>query len=233
MAPGTAAEWDGERLFQAAKLVNEMQYQHFVFEEFARRLSPNVDAFAQYDITINPNISAEFSQAVYRLGHSMLTDTVRSQDASGVFDDRTLVESFLNPVLFDELGAGALVKGATQETMNEIDEFVVDGLRNMLVGLPLDLAALNIARGRDVGLATLNETRDYLFNETGEGTLAPYASWAQFGDNLLHPESYVNFIAAYARGGEPLGDAIELPATLAIMPGHAQRPKQSSMPPRT
>ena len=30
-------------------------------------------------------------------------------------------------------------------------EFVADTLRNNLLGLPLDLAALNIARGRDTG----------------------------------------------------------------------------------
>ncbi len=32
-------QWDGERLFQAAKFVTEMQYQHLVFEEFAGRCS--------------------------------------------------------------------------------------------------------------------------------------------------------------------------------------------------
>jgi len=197
--PGFAAQWDGERLFQAAKLVNEMQYQHFVFEEFARRLSPNVDAFAQYDITINPNISAEFSQAIYRLGHSMLTEVVRSVNSAGQVDDVSLVTAFLNPVLFDATGAGELVEGQTRQQMNQIDEFVTDALRNFLVGLPLDLAAINIARGRDVGLPTLNQTRSHLFTATGEGTLAPYTSWADFGAHLLHPGSLVNFIAAYAQ----------------------------------
>jgi hypothetical protein len=30
-------QWDGERLFQAARFTTEMQYQHLVFEEFARK----------------------------------------------------------------------------------------------------------------------------------------------------------------------------------------------------
>ena len=34
-----ALQWDGERLFQAAKFGTEMQYQHLVFEEFARKIS--------------------------------------------------------------------------------------------------------------------------------------------------------------------------------------------------
>ena len=31
-------DWDGQRLFQAAKFGTEMQYQHLVFEEFARKI---------------------------------------------------------------------------------------------------------------------------------------------------------------------------------------------------
>ncbi len=41
---------------------------------------------------------------------------------------------------------GAIVRGMTRQRGNEIDEFVTEALRNNLVGLPLDLAALNIAR---------------------------------------------------------------------------------------
>src|SRR5215510_6875385 len=38
-------DWNGERLFQAAKFGTEMQYQHLVFEEFARTVQPLVDPF--------------------------------------------------------------------------------------------------------------------------------------------------------------------------------------------
>ena len=40
-----ALEWNGERLFQAAKFGTEMQYQHLVFEEFARTIQPKIDPF--------------------------------------------------------------------------------------------------------------------------------------------------------------------------------------------
>ena len=58
-----------------------MQYQHLVFEEFARTVQPQVDEFLApngYDTTIDPSIVAEFAHTVYRFGHSMLTETVRS-----------------------------------------------------------------------------------------------------------------------------------------------------------
>ena len=47
----------------------------------------------------------------------------------------------------------------SKQAGNEIDEFVTGALRNNLLGLPLDLATLNIVRGRDTGTATLNEAR--------------------------------------------------------------------------
>ena len=52
-----ALAWDGERLFQAAKFGTEMQYQHLVFEEFARKIQPQIDFFVVpdgFDTTINP-----------------------------------------------------------------------------------------------------------------------------------------------------------------------------------
>ena len=60
-----------------------MQYQHLVFEEFARTVQPQVDAFLApngYDTTIDPSIVAEFAHTVYRFGHSMLTETVDRLD---------------------------------------------------------------------------------------------------------------------------------------------------------
>ena len=47
----------------------------------------------------------------------------------------------------------------THQVGNEIDEFVTGSLQNNLLGLPLDLASLNIARGRDTGVAPLNVAR--------------------------------------------------------------------------
>ncbi len=70
----------GERLFQAARFVTEMEYQHLAFEEFIRKVQPMVALFGEggtgYNTSINPAIKAEFAHAVYRFGHSMLTESV-------------------------------------------------------------------------------------------------------------------------------------------------------------
>ena len=208
--PEFAAQWTGEMYFQAARVLTETQYQHMVFTEFTNRISPNITTFSAYDATINPAVSIEFSQAVYRFGHSMLTEQVDTVDSNGNLTQTGLIQAFLNPLAFANNGgtpidggggkslAAAVAVGMSRQVGSEIDEFVTDALRNNLVGLPLDLAAINIARGRDVGLPSLNAVRTDLFNQTGLESLRPYGSWQDFGDNLLHPASLKNFVMAYA-----------------------------------
>ena len=60
-----------------------MEYQHLAFEEFARKVQPQVNLFAGYDTDIDPAIPAEFAHAVYRFGHSMLTETVARTGTDG------------------------------------------------------------------------------------------------------------------------------------------------------
>lgn len=200
--------WDGERLFQAARFVNEMQYQHLVFEEFARRIQPMIDPFVfNNSPNIDPSILAEFAHTVYRFGHSMLTGTVDrlDNDLTTVGDDAdqaTLLAAFLNPQMYTASGATTeainanLVRGLSRDVGNEIDEFLVQDVRSNLLGLPLDLAALNIARGRDTGIPSLNETRKQLY-EAGALDLKPYVSWIEFAQGIKNPLSIINFIAAY------------------------------------
>lgn len=196
--------WNGERLFQAARFATEMQYQHLVFEEFARKVQPNVDVFVGYDSTIDPAIMAEFAHVVYRFGHSMLTETVARTNADGSPNDIGLIQAFLNPVEFaedygDNLdAAAAVVRGMTKQVGNEIDEFVTEALRNNLVGLPLDLPTINMTRARDTGVPSLNDARRMFYEDTGHNSiLQPYESWSDFGLGLRHPESLTNFVAAY------------------------------------
>ena len=202
-----ALVWDGERLFQAARFTNEMEYQHLVFEEFARKMQPDVDAFVfEPSVDINPAIFAEFAQAVYRFGHSMLNETIDTITVNGQQVSMKLFDGFLNPVGFGsdtidhDAAAGAIIRGMSRQHGNEIDEFVTHVLRNQLVGIPLDLAALNIARGRDLGLPSLNEARAQFYQMSGQDSqVKPYVSWTDFALNLQNPLSIVNFIAAYGK----------------------------------
>ncbi|MDF1599319.1 peroxidase family protein [Mesorhizobium sp. YIM 152430] len=203
-------QWHGERLFQVGRFTTEMQYQHLVFEEFARSIQPDIDIFdiqaGKTIVDINPAIFAEFAHVVYRFGHSMLNETVERVNSNGERDDIDLFGAFLNPMQFSDNGmtqaqaAGAIMRGMSGQVGNEIDEFVTNVLRNELVGLPLDLAAINIARGRETGMPTLNQARAQFMEMTdGDTRLKPYESWSDFALHLANPASIVNFIAAYGR----------------------------------
>jgi Ca2+-binding RTX toxin-like protein len=196
----------GQRLFQAARFVTEMEYQHLVFEEFGRTISPFIDVVPNnesgYHTDLDAAITAEFAHVVYRFGHSMLTETVH-RDGFGA-TDLSLLDAFLDPheftmggALTPEQGAGAIVNGMVANPGSGIDEFVTETLRNELLGLPLDLAAINIARGRDTGVPPLQVARQRFFDVTGDTDLKPYANWNEFGRALRNPESLVNFVAAY------------------------------------
>ncbi|NOU21654.1 MAG: heme peroxidase, partial [Methyloglobulus sp.] len=217
--PGDKTFTYTERLFQAARFVTEMQYQHLVFEEFARKVQPAVNpfqAFAFNQTDFNPAITAEFAHAVYRFGHSMLTDTIPRLNSpesvllgAPLHNDISLFDGFLNPAEFDNGGngvtldahkaTGAIIMGLSDQPGNELDEFVADTLRNRLLGLPLDLPSINIARARSEGIPSLNNVRKQIFAKTNDGQLVPYANWIDFDQNIKHHASLVNFIAAYGK----------------------------------
>ncbi len=247
-----AGGWNGERIFQAARFVTEMEYQHLVFEEFARKVQPGINPFQPFAFTqteLNPAIKAEFAHAVYRFGHSMLTETISrrnedlpgpdtvfgtSDDIRGSTNDISLLNGFLNPPeytnggpagsLTSEQAAGSVVMGMSDQVGNELDEFVTGTLRNNLLGLPLDLATINMARARSEGIPRLNVLRRELNALTNDAQLKPYSNWIDLGQNLKHPESLVNFVAAYgqhptiltnAGPDATLGTSDDGPATLA------------------
>lgn len=220
-AVADALIWDGEKIYQAARIITESEYNHVTIDQYMPTLYPALPEFVAYSADINLNVSLEFSQAVFRLGHSQLTEQIKLAlpNASGnpgdpgyIPDDASttqvdLFDAFLNPAAYDQYSAAGIISGLLNQQGNQLDEFVTSALQQSVVGVPLDLAALNIARGRDVGLPTLNELRQQAFeglmqntsnNSNGSG-LAPYTSWSDFGGSMRNPESLVNFIAAYAR----------------------------------
>lgn len=218
LADNTTIAWNPDSLFQVTKLVNEMEYQHVAIDQYARLVTPDLPEFVTYDSGINADISLEYSQAAFRFGHSQLRETIDAIDPNGMVTKFALSGAFLNPAQFAETGASDILRGMSQQLSNEVDEFLTPAMQQSLLGQSLDLGAINIARARDVGLPTLNETRraihDALLAERAldpnsthhtnliVDALNPYTSWLDFGSQMLHPESLVNFIAAYAFDGD-------------------------------
>src|SRR4029077_6146721 len=185
-------------------LITESEYNHIAIDQYIGTLYGALPEFVSYSSDINMGVSLEFSQAVFRLGHSMLTQTFNVTDPN-TNEPLKLLDMFLNPTLYQQIGPAALAEGLTTTLGKEVDEFVTPALQQTLLGQPLDLATINIARGRDVDLPTWNEFRPQVYdqliqntNNTNGSALAPYANWADVIDHLKNPPTGVNLIAAYA-----------------------------------
>jgi hypothetical protein len=161
--------WDAETLYQEARRIVEAEMQAITYNEFLPKLigEDALNAYDGYDMNVNPEIANIFSTAAYRLGHTMLSSTVHRTDEDGSeneFGDLSLKDAFFRPDrLIDEGGIDGLLRGAGTSEAESLDHQIVDDVRNFLFGPPgsdgLDLASLNIQRGRDHGLDDYNGAR--------------------------------------------------------------------------
>jgi Ca2+-binding RTX toxin-like protein len=190
--------WDQDKIFSGAKLTVEMEYQHAAVDQYARAVTPNIQEFAGTSSGDNAAVTLEYAQAAFRFGHSQLRETIDTMDPDGGITGKVmsfaLQAAFLDPAKFAGIGAGSIVLGMERQQSNEIDEFVTPALQQGLLGQPLDLATINIARGRDLGMPTLNTFREAV-------GFTKYSDWLNFKDNMVHPDNLVNFIAAYSLDG--------------------------------
>ena len=218
-----------DELFDAARMRVEAELQAITYNEWLPILVGE-DAIADYqgyDDTVNPGISVEFSTAVFRFGHTLL-----SADIEGVNEDGTdisagaiaLRDAFFNPTAINEDGGiDPILRGLGVGTAQELDTQVVEDVRSFLFAptgdVGLDLAAINIQRGRDMGVASYNDLREALglaraedwTDITSDEDLAD-ALAGIYGDIDL-VDAWVGGLAEDAYGGGLVG---ELFATIII-----------------
>ena len=156
-----------EEIFQQARRLVIAEIQAITYNEFLPALlGPSAPrAYHGYDATVNPGIATEFATAGFRIGHTLVNSSIEFLDNNGnaVRAPLSLRAAFFNTSALKEVGIDAVLKGAASNHAQEVDTKIIDDLRNFLFGPPgaggLDLASLNIQRGRDHGLADYNATR--------------------------------------------------------------------------
>lgn len=171
VADALAAEnptWSDEQLFTEARSQVTALIQSVTVNEFLPMLLGK-NALGTYSgpkAGLDGQISNAFSTAAYRFGHSMVSDTLTLRNEDGSLVDgkpMALSEAFFRPDTFDRVGIDAILRGMASNTAQAMDPEIVNSLRNLVMDGPrsprLDLAALNIARGRDHGLPSLNDAR--------------------------------------------------------------------------
>ncbi|MEM9683431.1 MAG: peroxidase family protein, partial [Pseudomonadota bacterium] len=197
-----------EELYTGARNRVEAQIQAITYNEFLPFLVGE-DAIAEYsgfDSTVDPSISVEFSAAVYRFGHSLLTSTIQRLEENGEVIDEgnlTLVQAFFAPGELANGGTSAVFRGLGDSFAQEVDNHVVEDVRSFLFGPPgspgLDLASLNIQRGRDLGIPSYNDLREAVGLERAE-SFSDVTSNADLAADLDALYGNVDLIDAWVGG---------------------------------
>ena len=153
-----------------------------------------IPAYSGYRRDVDPSIRNEFATAAFRFGHTMLPGELLILDPLGrptADGSIPLANAFFVPDTFTSIGVAPLIQGLVHQRAQELDPYVIDDVRDFLFGgggtLGFDLAALNIQRGRDHGLPSLNRLRRAL----GLDRHQDFFSWSS------DPAIRANLAAAY------------------------------------
>jgi predicted outer membrane repeat protein len=160
---------EGDFIYEAARRIVGAEIQAITYNEFVPILlgTNALGNYDGYDETVNPGISNEFSTAAFRVGHTMLSSEIQRINPDGTSDTSLdLRSSFFNPGIVTADGIDSVLLGLASQEAQEIDTQLIDDVRNFLFGMPgsggMDLASLNIQRGREHGLPSYNDTREAL-----------------------------------------------------------------------
>lgn len=152
--------YEEEEIYQSARKIVIGIMQYITYQYFLPYLLGNYESYPGYDNTINASIKTEFSTVGYRLGHSMLSSQLKTGNSGTIL----LRDAFFTPSYIQTNGIDNLLLGGSLGVMQKIDTRVVEDIRSFLFGSPtaqnlLDLAALNMQRGRDHGIPDYNSLR--------------------------------------------------------------------------
>ena len=168
-AVGNGIEDEDDFIYETVRKIVGAQMQIITYEEWLPLLLGDdaLSPFTGYDDTVNPGIANEFSTAAFRFGHTMLSPTLlRLNNDGSDAGSLALQNSFFSPDLVMAEGIDSTLLGLASQAAQAIDTLVVDDVRNFLFGPPgaggFDLASLNLQRGRDHGLPSLNAVRTAL-----------------------------------------------------------------------
>jgi hypothetical protein len=188
--------WSGDKLYDHARAIVTAEIAHITYSEFlANLLGPDaIGRYRGYDPTVDPHITLEFAGAAYRFGHSIVSGETEGLAENGTVipgSEDNLQDVFFQPAanFIDNGGADGQLRHLAADPSQALDARIVEDLRNFLFDPPavMDLAAINIMRSRDLGIGTLNQTREAL-------GLDPYTDFSQVTSD---PETLAGLKAAY------------------------------------
>lgn len=181
-------KWGDERLYQETRRLVVAEYQHIVYNEYLpvilgydycnrHALLPlNGDKFSEfYRNDIRVDVATEFSTAAFRMGHSQVQDLIKLVSKLGQKTNAHMTNGYFDPKLvsskkemLSEMARG-LLDQPSEQIDAEFDESVYGFLfKNRFGERPygMDLAAVNIHRGRDHGIGTYTQLATHCLQQS-------------------------------------------------------------------
>ncbi|XP_033354813.1 peroxidasin isoform X1 [Bombus vosnesenskii] len=169
-------QWNGEKLYQEARKIvgAEMQhitYQYWMPHVFGRTAEELLGSYRGYDPNLDASISNVFATAALRFGHTLIQPQLQRLNESfqpipqgplklrdAFFSPWRLVEEGgVDPLMRGMFGTAAKLKLPEENLNSELTE----QLFHTAHAVALDLAAMNIQRGRDHALPGYLEWRRF------------------------------------------------------------------------
>ncbi|MEO1628717.1 MAG: peroxidase family protein, partial [Bacteroidota bacterium] len=214
-----------EELYQLARKRVGAYIQRITYEEFLPSLGIRLAPYRNYRPDVRPDISNLFATAAYRLGHTMVTNEIplRDNNCNDVSPGSlSLLEVFFNTDPIRDHGIGPILKGLSTQYQQEIDLKIIDNLRNFLFGngnsgppFGLDLASLNLQRGRDHGLPSYNVIRaQYLgrpassYSQINPDPQVVEALTMAYGNRINQVDAWVGLLAERQLPGSSVGPSL-------------------------
>ncbi|XP_036323381.1 peroxidase, partial [Rhagoletis pomonella] len=200
--------WSDEKIYQETRRIIGAMFQHITYREFlpivlGREVCRLFDLellssgfYQGYDPKTNPTVANSFAAAAFRFGHSLVQNSYMRCDRFHNFmrNNVSLHEEFQRGDIGSPGSLHRLLRGLVNQRALKRDEFITPELTNHLFQTPgfpfgLDLAAINIQRGRDHGVPPYTSWRVPC-------GLTPINSWEDFA-NVVGPQSAQRISHAY------------------------------------
>uniref|UniRef100_A0A5S6QID3 Ig-like domain-containing protein n=1 Tax=Trichuris muris TaxID=70415 RepID=A0A5S6QID3_TRIMR len=168
--------WDGEKIYQETRKIVGAQMQHITYEHWLPKVLGTVGMeklglYKGYDPSVDASMANAFATAAFRFGHTLIQPVLLRLNGSfqqDSFGHLPLGEAFFAPEkVLHEGGIDPLLRGMfagpakLPKAFEYLNAELTEKLFNKAHDVALDLATMNIQRGRDHALPGYLEYRKW------------------------------------------------------------------------
>ncbi|XP_028406557.1 eosinophil peroxidase-like [Dendronephthya gigantea] len=162
--------WKNEKLYQEARKILGAVWQKMTYVDFLPIIiGETLPPYPGYNPNVNADLTNGFSTAAFRFGHTLIRPAFDVLDANfnPIMNPLPLREMFFNTSFIIKRGIDPILLGLLGNSSERFDRKLANDLLQHLFQEPgsseggLNLAALNVQRGREHGLPGYNAYRRF------------------------------------------------------------------------